>query len=460
MTIEQLIKVYFMKTACPNKAGLKFFFLLVILSFSQGTNLSFGQTNELRVYVANQGNFSDANGSVTWYNPQDGSVEQDVVMGLNTLVQSITIHNDVGYIVGNTSDRIDVISMESNERVAQIRDVPGPRFVEIVSDEKAYISNLFSSTVTIIDLQSNTVSGSISVGMNPEAIAVSSGKAFVANFGFGTADSTLTVIDVATDSVVETMQTGCDGPRFLEVDKEDELWVFCNGKTVYNADFTEIIEQTNGEVVVFSADSEEEVTRIELDAQAGTSSLGQDAWYDSATNRMFLVEGTSILVFDASINELTSTIEIPGEEEIGAIAYDANADMLYVGRITGFTTSGFVSIHDMMGTEVDRFSAGVAPAFIAFYDPSASSVSREETTSDYLGQSKLYSAYPNPSLGSTSIPFQVEKAKRHSLTIYNALGQEIAQLLDAYVIPGQYVSPMGRQTYLQVFTYYQLTSSR
>ena len=446
-----------MKTGYDSQPMVKIYILSAILCLLLGVYDTMAQTRGLQVYVGNQGNFSDANGSVTLYNTDDGSVDLDVVMGLNTLVQSITVREGIGYVVGNTSDRIDVIDLEMNERIAQIRDVPGPRFMEVVSEEKAYISNLFASSVTIIDLENNTILGSIPVGMNPERIAVSNGRAYVANFGFGTADSTLSVIDIATDSVVETMQTDCDGPRFLEVDQEDELWVFCNGKTVFNADFTEIIEQTNGEVVVFTGDSGEETARIELDAQPGTSALGQDAWYDATTNRMFFIEGASILVFDASMNELTETIEIPGEEDIGAVAYDPGADELYVARITGFTTAGFVSIHDITGTEVDRFDAGIAPASIAFYDPSASSVSREDTDLEQLGSSKLLSAYPNPSAGNASIPFQAQKAMRHSLTIYNALGQEVVELLDEYVLPGQHVVEWITDAPAGIY-YYQLST--
>lgn len=418
---------------------------------------SFAQTSPLQIYIANQGNFSDANGSVTQFNPGDGVASQDVVAGLNTLVQSMTIHKDTGYIIGNTSDKIDVVDLSTNERIAQIRDVSSPRFMSIISDEKAYVSNLFTASVSVVDLVNNTVQGTIPVGVNPEAIAIAEGKAFVSNFGFGTADSTITVIDVATDAVVDTMQTGCDGPRFLEVDQEGELWVFCNGKTVYNDDFTEIIEQTNGQVVVYDAISGEEVKRIELDAQTGAASLGQDAWYDAASNRMFLVKDISIVVFDASTNELIETIEISGDEQIGAIAFEPSQGHMYLARITGFTSTGFVSIHDEMGAEISRFDAGVAPAFIAIYDPFASNVAIDENEYSDRFQFSLQPAFPNPFTSATSIPFVVEEASRLSLRVFNALGQEVALLLDETVQPGQYSVTWEANAPAGIY-FYQLTS--
>ena len=416
------------------------------------------QSNSLQVYVANQGNFSDANGSVSQYTPEDGVVIQDVVAGLNTLVQSMTVYKGVGYILGNTSDKIDIVDLSNNARIAQIGDVSSPRFMKIVSDEKAYVSNLFSASVTVLDLENLSIQGTIPVGMNPESIALVNGRAYVSNFGFGTSDSTLSVIDVITDTVIETKDPDCDGPRFLEVDREDELWVFCNGKTVYNEDFTEIIEQTDGQVVVFDGISGEEVTRIELDEQAGASSLGQDAWFDAVTNQMFLVLGNSIAVFDAANNELSNTIEISGEESIGAVAYEPNSGSLYLARITGFTSAGFVSIHNNSGTEVGRFVTGVAPAFIAFYDPFASNTAVEELDNASNFQFHLRSAYPNPVSVATSIPFVVDSITRLSLRIYNALGQEVALLVDDIVFPGQYSIEWEANVPAGIY-FYQLSSS-
>ena len=441
-------------------SSLRIFSLImacVIFTPQQGNRL-LAQTNSLQVYVANQGNFSDANGSITQYDLAEGMADQDVVSGLNTLVQSMTIHDGLGYILGNTSDKIDVIDLSTNERVDQIREVISPRFMKVVNEGKAYVSNLFRSSVTIIDLTDHSVQGTIPVGMNPEAIALIEEKAYVANFGFGTADSTVTVIDVATDSVVDTMQTGCDGPRFLEVDQENELWVFCNGKTVFNDDFTEIIEETNGQVVVFDSDSGDEVQRMQFDVQAGASSLGQDAWFDPASNRMFFVMGSSVVVFDASLNEQVNTIDIPGDELIGAVAYEASEGLLYLARITGFTTAGFVSIHDDSGMEVDRFTAGVAPAFIAFYDPFATNVAVEEPTYSDNMAFYLHAAYPNPSSSMTTLSFEVHTPTRLSLKIFNALGQEVARLLDDRVEEGRHSIAWEGNEPAGVY-FYQLTSA-
>ena len=408
--------------------ALLFTMLLFSLAFPAYAQLS---TNA--VYVGNQGNFSDANGSVSIYSPSAGTVVTDGIENLNTLVQSITIHEDRGYIMANTSDRIDVFDVTTNTRTGQITDIASPRYLAVVDAGKAYVSNLFSSSVSVIDLSTNMAAGTVTVGSNPEDIAVIGNKAYVANNGFGF-DSTLTVIDVTTDMPLQTIDLECDGPRFLEADGQDELWVFCNGKTVYNDTFTEIIEQTNGQVIILSA-SDEIIHRFELDAQTGASSAGQDTHYDPVTDRIFLVQDKRLLVFDTTNNSQLDSIDIPGDESIGGVAYDAASDRLFLARITSFTTAGFVSIHNANnGMEMDRFDAGITPTTLALVQTGTSVAS--EDNNEQPATFVVHQNYPNPFNPTTTIAFDQPKAGTVTLKIYNALGIEVATLADGFFASG------------------------
>ncbi|MEM8484267.1 MAG: DUF5074 domain-containing protein [Bacteroidota bacterium] len=387
-----------------------------------------GQLSTTSVYIGNQGNFSDANGSVSMYTPSTTTVVADGLPDLNTLVQSITLHENTGFVMANTSDRIDIFDLPTNTRTGQILDVPSPRYMAAVSDDKAYVSNLFSSSVTVIDLTSNTVAGTISAGTNPEDIAAVAGYAFVANNGFGF-DSTLTRIDIATDAVVDTLQLGCDGPRSLEVDAEDELWVVCNGKTEYNSDFTEILEQTNGQVLVVDPATKEIKERLNIDTQVGASSAGQDTYYDGVNNVLYLVRGSELLAFDTTTNTQAPSIAIAGSESLGGVAFDAASGHLYLARITSFTTAGFVSVHTPDGTEVSRFDVGIAPTSIALWQ-TGTSVATEDPPGETPQRFTLNQNYPNPFNPSTTITFELTHATDVSLKVYSLLGIEVATLTD------------------------------
>lgn len=410
--------------------------LCLLFSALLFTSPAIAQITTTYAYVGNQGNFSDGNGSITLYETGSANTTPDAIPNLNTLVQNIFLHNNKGYIMANTSNRIDVVDLTSNTRISQIINVPSPRYMAFESDQKAYVSNLFSESVTIINLDDNCPEDTIGVGPNPEDIAVVAGRAYVANHGFG-AGTTLSVIDIATDSLIETIDVACEGPRALEVDHDEELWVFCTGNTVYNDDFTEIIAETNGQVVILDGATGSEIERIELEAQLGAASGGQDAFYDLTTREAYAVQGNNILVFDTRSNTQLEPIDIPGDEAIGAVAYEAGTDQLYLGRITGFTTAGFVSIHDRNGAETTRFTAGVAPASIALLQtgvPVANAPFDNEVPSGYA----LHQNYPNPFNPSTSIAFELPASTHLTLKVYNTLGQEVATLVDGFMASGSH----------------------
>ena len=387
------------------------------------------------VYVANQGNFSDNNGSVTFYDPATGEAAE-VLADFGTLVQSITLFEGKGYVMSNTSGAVEVLDLSTQQRIAQIAAVSSPRYMTVADASKAYVSNLFDGTVTMINLTDRLVLGTVAVGMNPEDLAVVGARVYVANSGFGK-DSTLTVIDAQTDTVLATIDLGCDGPRHLEVDAEGEVWAFCIGNTIYNDDFTQIIAQTNGAVVVLNGATGEIVTRFDLDFQVGASSLGQDTYFAAASDEVFLVHGTDLLVFDTATNTQQDTITLSGEEGVGGVAYDAAAQRLYAARIIDFTTTGFVSVHSRDGQEVTRFEAGIAPAHIALLQTGVDTAV-EQTAAAVPERFGLHANYPNPFNPTTRLPFDVTQTGPVTLTIYDAQGRLVATLVDAPMTPGRY----------------------
>jgi len=379
----------------------------------------------LGVYVANQGNFSANDGSITWYDPSTGQAEQ-VLSDFGTLAQSITLHGQMGYIASNTSHVVDILDLSTRQRVGQIPQVESPRYIAVVDRTKAYVSQLWSAQISVLDLQAQTVLGTIAAGTNPEDIAVVGNRAFVANSGFGS-DSTLTIIDTYDDMAVGTVDLGCDGPRHLEVDTEDELWAFCNGNTVYNADFTEVIERTNGAAIVLNPSTGDIIKRIEFNHQAGAGSLGQDTHYSPESGEIFLIRSDSsrVLVFDIATNTYKESLTFPGTESIGGLAYDADARRFYVGRIVSFTAPGFVQILNRDNLmETSRFRAGVAPAHLVLHRP-PSIVASEAVR--LPAQASLLPAYPNPFTEAATLTFTLESAQSVSLLIYDVLGREVAR---------------------------------
>lgn len=321
------------------------------------------------VYVGNQGTFGSGAGSLTEYDPAAGTAAASG-LAVGGFVQNLEARGGRLYVFLNFNDsfsagtgRIEVVDPQTGTRTQEIT-VRTPRDWAVV-EGTAYVSNYYAGTVTPVFLATGQTGAPIGLGQFPEGVAAVGNRVHVALSG---ADA-VAVVSAVNDTRVETIDLGCDNPRAALADGDGEVWVVCNGRTTYNDDFTEIISQTNGEVVVLDGSSGDVVARFPLEAQAGTSALGQDAAFSPLREEVYVVLGTSVLRFDTDANALSATIEIGGDAPIGAVAYDDSADRLYVGRLDAdapFSADGFVTVHDRTGAEVARFGAGVIPSSVAF----------------------------------------------------------------------------------------------
>src|SRR5215831_9019994 len=72
--------------------------------------------------------------------------------------------------------------------------------------QNAYITNRSSSTVSVIDTATDTVSATIPVGLTPDGVAVSpdGSKVYVTN----ASSNTVSVIDTATNTISATIPVG------------------------------------------------------------------------------------------------------------------------------------------------------------------------------------------------------------------------------------------------------------
>ncbi len=317
--------------------------------------------SDVTVIVANQGNFSDGNGSITRYDPE--SKEVATVLGqANSIIQSLTLKGGLMYVAMNTGNRIDVIDAAGG-LVGQVLDVPSPRYLAWADTDRLLVSNLFDNTVSVIDMTSSAVVDRIDVGSNPEGVSVHRGSAYVANHGFG-AGNTITVIEAATNRAVRTLQVDCDGPRFVYFDDEDEMWTLCTGQILYDQEFN-VLGTTNGSVLIVDPMTGTVQNRFDLEDMAVTAGPGQDAYHSKEAQSLFVVVGGDrIARFDMSQNRRLPDFGPLDGPPIGAVAFDPVDQQLYVGRVPGFAESGQVTILQTDGTSVSQFSAGVAPSHI------------------------------------------------------------------------------------------------
>ncbi|MFW5972894.1 MAG: YncE family protein [Bacteroidota bacterium] len=331
------------------------------------------------VYIGNQGDFGTGNGSVSFYDPASNTATT-VISDLESIVQSIELHGGRLYVAANTAGRVDVFDAASRDRIGTVEGLVSPRYMAF-SNDRLFITNLYDAsgtfsggTVTVAGLDDLSLEREITVGNNPEGIAAAGSRIYVANQGFGEGQ-TLSVIDAETLEVVQTVDVACDGPRTVIADNEDDVFVFCTGRILYDDDWN-VVGATDGAIVILEGSTGTVTDRIDVGGRMMAAAFGQDAFFDAENDRIYALRQSEtagsdrfdVLVLDTGSNEIIEIVG-PFEAPIGAVAFDAIEGALYLSAVEGFTAAGSVRVYSPAGTLIRSFSAGVAPTSIRFYRP-------------------------------------------------------------------------------------------
>lgn len=188
------------------------------------------------LFVVNGGIWNSGNASLSIYNPAMKSVTNDLFYKANgyklgDMVQSMTIHGSTGWIVVNNSHIIYAVDLATMKEKGRITNINSPRYICFLSDEKAYISHMYSNQITIINPKTYTITGTITCpNMEPssgstEQMLIHDGYLYVSCWSY---QKELLKIDTATDRIVSTLEVGIQ-PASLVMDRNQKLWTLCDG---------------------------------------------------------------------------------------------------------------------------------------------------------------------------------------------------------------------------------------
>jgi DNA-binding beta-propeller fold protein YncE len=186
------------------------------------------------MYIINEGNFQFGNASISYYNPDDETVIEDLYKQVNQhhlgdVCQSMTLINGWYYVIVNNSQKIEIVNPESFERKSSITGLVSPRYMIPVSSSKAYVSDFKSHRVSIINLGNHTKQGEIAIHGWTEEMHVMYGKAYITNMK----NDKLYIVNTATDRLEDSLVLA-QSPGSLVEDKYGKLWVLCQGDATMN----------------------------------------------------------------------------------------------------------------------------------------------------------------------------------------------------------------------------------
>ena len=202
------------------------------------------------VFILNEGNFTAGNGSLSYYSCDSSKIYNDIFSGVNNrplgdVPNSMMISKGSAYIVVNNSGKIEVVDKNTILSSATITGIDSPRSILLTDSSKAYVSSLYSTKITILNMQMNSVSGYIDIRRSSEAMLLKGDKAFVSCWMSG---NEIMIINTKTDKVIDSIEVGYE-PESMVIDRNGRLWILCSGGYTeeYNAEL-DVLNTANNEI--------------------------------------------------------------------------------------------------------------------------------------------------------------------------------------------------------------------
>ncbi len=304
------------------------------------------------LYILNEGTFQRSNASLSMFLPDSNQVFNNTFSAaagrpLGDVGNSLSVHDDKLWIVVNNSNRIEVMDLATRAAVKSIECPEGasPRQIVFAADGTGYVSNLYRNSVSVYDPVSSSFTAEIPVGSNPDGMAISAGRLYVANSGFG-ADNTVSVIDLATNTVEKTLTVG-DYPATILPLNDAAVAVLCAG--AYN-DFNDPNDDTPGKLYVIDTQTRSVVDSLELGGHP--SRLARDD-----QGHLYTLNGGVTRIHLAS--KTVTADYIPGF--FYGLLVDTEDQRIYVSNPVDYVQSGSVDYYSYAGSKLGSIDVGVLP---------------------------------------------------------------------------------------------------
>ncbi|WP_294819870.1 DUF5074 domain-containing protein [uncultured Flavobacterium sp.] len=384
-----------------------FFFAIGLASLQ-----AFAQDLTNGIFILNEGTAGSGNASVSFLEPEMPNAFSDIYTlanpeaePLGDVAQSLSFQGDRAYIALNMSNTVKVVNRTTFAHIATISEgLENPRYIAFHGD-KGYITNWGSGTdttddyIAILDLATNTITGTIPAAEGVERIIEHDGKIYVAHQGGYGHGNTISVIDTTTDTIEDTITVG-DVPNRMVI-QNGFLYVLCGGKPMWAP------QETNGALVKVSLEdySVAESTLFEGLHPANLNIDGDGNFYFSSDADVF----KSTLAAPATHTLVTS---LTAQGAYGIYGMDLIDNSLYVADAGNYVSPGTAYVFSTSGTQLGSYQAGVIPN--GFY--------KAESVMGLPGHEGYeVTVYPNP----TAERFFLTTANIPDVIVYDYSGKEV-----------------------------------
>ncbi|MES2762960.1 MAG: DUF5074 domain-containing protein [Bacteroidota bacterium] len=306
---------------------------------------------DAKVLIVNEGNFGTPNANISIYDPTSGAVvenyysQQNNNTQLGDVCQSITKYNNKYYIVVNNSHNITITNPVDLTKIATINGFNSPRYLLPVTYSKAYVSDLYSNSVQIVDLNTNSITGSIPCNGWTEQMALIYNKAFVTNYS----TNYCYIINTVTDAITDSINIG-KGASSIQIDTNSKIWILTSG------------DNSNG-FAGRLVRIDPVTLQIELNLNFSLSDGPHNLCINKTRDTLFYLN-KGICKFPITSNQLSAPYFKQGSIYYG-IGVNPKDYSIYVSDVLGFSQKSTIEVYDMNGNFKTSFKAGIgANAFM------------------------------------------------------------------------------------------------
>ncbi len=340
--------------------------VLILLSFTACEDNSdqidpVDALDEEGLFILNEGMFTFGNASLSFYNPSDELVEDQVFFRANNtplgdVAQSITVHGDYAYLVINNSGIIYKVERSSGHFVEKYSGFSSPRNMLIVDQHKAYVSDLYSHHLSVFDPNGYEYFGRIELGRSSEEMLLFQNKVFVANWSKlnqETNNNMVLVVDVQTDALIDSIEVGIE-PNSMELDSEGNLWVLCSGG------YDNVEAPTLWKI---NANSHEPILSLAFENE---NSNPKDLAINGSADSLYFVN-QHLFAMSTQADKLPAESFIPAASmNFYALTVDSKSGDIYVSDALNYMVNGRIYRYSASGRPLGNFQAGIIPGSFAF----------------------------------------------------------------------------------------------
>ena len=331
------------------------------------------------------------NATITRFDFETGShsinyfAESNDGQKLGSIGNDLVIQDSIGFVAVSASGTVEAFSMKNGKSIGRIKfpNYVMPRKMCFVNDTLAFVTAYIElsdadffvykfNPQNIAKSQENLEQNKVLVGSHPEGIIAANGKLFVVNSGYGEYfldapnASTITVIDIATFSVINDFKTGTNPNKIYC--SNNKIYVVCWGITGQK-------DKYPSEIIEYDANNLQDLRRwttevydICFDAKGENlyylnSSLGSNNGGNNSA-------GINIIALNEANAKPKQIIPNPSNSNIWTcLAINENRNEIWVGNSFKFTTDGEVMVFDLKNPTVNikTIKTGLILNTIRFY---------------------------------------------------------------------------------------------